>query len=49
VLYYDGAADERQATVITAHRGALSGKRIVRGREDECERFYLDPAQESLF
>lgn len=59
VLYYDGAADERQATVITAHRGALTGKRIVRGREAECERFYLakdrqhraepDPRQESLF
>lgn len=41
VLYYDGPADERQATVITSHRGPLNGKRIVRGRESECERFYL--------
>jgi|ERR1035437_737376 putative hydrolase len=59
VLYYDGAADERQATVITAHRGALTGKRIVRGREAECERIYPgkaaphrtepDYGQESLF
>ncbi len=40
VLYYDGGYDERQCTVITAHRGALSGKRIVRGRERECEEFY---------
>jgi DNA polymerase (family X) len=40
VLYYDGAFDEHQATVITAHRGVLAGKRIVRGREQECQRYY---------
>jgi len=40
VLYYDGALDEHQATVITAHRGVLSGRRIVRGREQECQRYY---------
>ena len=40
VLYYDGAFDERQATVITSHRGVLAGKRIVRGREQECLRHY---------
>ena len=40
VLYYDGAFDERQATVITSHRGVLAGKRIVRGREQECLRYY---------
>ena len=40
VLYYDGGLDERQATVITSHRGSLAGKRIVRGRENECERYY---------
>ena len=40
VLYYDGGLDERQNTVITSQRGSLSGKRIVRGRENECERFY---------
>lgn len=43
VLYYDGGYEERQSTVITAHRGALSGKRIVRGRERECEEFYSRP------
>jgi len=37
VLYYDGGLDERQVTVITSQRGSLSGKRIVRGRERECE------------
>jgi Holliday junction resolvasome RuvABC DNA-binding subunit len=40
VLYYDGGFDERQATVITSHRGALAGKRIVRGREQECFQYY---------
>jgi Holliday junction resolvasome RuvABC DNA-binding subunit len=40
VLYYDGGADERQATVITSHRGSLMGRRIVRGRENECEQYY---------
>jgi DNA polymerase (family 10) len=40
VLYYDGGLDERQATVITSHFGGLSGKRIVRGREDECDQWY---------
>jgi DNA polymerase (family X) len=48
VLYYDGGLDERQATVITSHRGALMGKRIVRGREQECQRYYqpeLTPSQ----
>jgi len=40
ILYYDGGLEERQVTVITAHRGTLSGKRIVRGREEECEHYY---------
>jgi len=40
ILYYDGGLDERQVTVITSQRGRLTGKRIVRGRETECEQFY---------
>jgi DNA polymerase (family X) len=40
ILYYDSGLDERQATVITAQRGTLSGKRIIRGREEECEKLY---------
>lgn len=40
VLYYDGAFDERQATVITSHGGVVARKRIVRGREQECQRYY---------
>jgi hypothetical protein len=40
ILYYDGSDGERQCTVITSSRGALAGKRIVRGREDECFNYY---------
>jgi len=42
VLYYDGHDGERQCTVITSGFGRLKGRRIVRGREDECEGFYRD-------
>jgi len=45
VLYCDGQSGERQCTVITATRGPLSGRRIVRGREDECLRYYADAAE----
>ncbi len=40
VLYYDGGRGERQCTVITAERGPLRGRRIVRGRELECAWLY---------
>ncbi len=40
VVYYDGAFDECQATVITSHRGVLAGRRVVRGREPECQQYY---------
>ena len=36
LYYYDGDHREQQCTVVTEHRGALAGKRVVRGREDEC-------------
>jgi DNA polymerase (family X) len=42
VLYYDGSDGERQCTVITSQRGPLIGKRIVRGRENECLDYYYD-------
>lgn len=40
VLFYDGDQGERQCTVITSTFGNLRGRRIVRGREAECEAFY---------
>jgi DNA polymerase (family X) len=41
VLYYDGASGDRQCTIITSEFGPLQGKRIVRGRENECREHYL--------
>jgi DNA polymerase (family X) len=40
VLYSDGPREERQATVVTATTGPLRGRRVVRGRELECESWY---------
>jgi DNA polymerase (family 10) len=40
VLYADGGQGERQYTVVTARRGPLKGKRVVRGREMECLALY---------
>jgi hypothetical protein len=40
VLYQDGGRSERQYTVITARVGPLEGRRVVRGREAECEQYY---------
>ena len=31
---------EQQCTVVTEHRGALAGRRVVRGREGECLAHY---------
>lgn len=45
VLYFDGRGGERQCTVITAERGPLRGRRIVRGREDECLQHYSGSAE----
>ena len=40
VIYVDGGHGERQYTVVTATRGALEEKRVVRGREGECLTHY---------
>jgi hypothetical protein len=37
VLYCDGDMGERQWTVVTETGGKLAGRRVVRGRERECE------------
>ena len=36
VIFYEGADGTGQATVVTERRGALTGERVVRGREPEC-------------
>ena len=47
VLYVEEDGTEGQWTVITAHFGALAGRRIVRGREEECTRHYACEACEA--
>jgi len=42
VLYCeDPSRAERQYTVVTAQRGPLAGRRVVRGREPECAAWYV--------
>jgi DNA polymerase (family 10) len=40
VIYFEHDHKEDQVTVVTETRGALKGKRVVRGREDECRDYY---------
>lgn len=40
VVFVDGDRAERQWTVVTATHGVMQGRRIVRGREAECLRYY---------
>jgi hypothetical protein len=43
VIYYSGGDHaESQCTVVTETRGALEGRRVVRGREAECRAHYGD-------
>ncbi|OFW05226.1 MAG: hypothetical protein A3I61_10750 [Acidobacteria bacterium RIFCSPLOWO2_02_FULL_68_18] len=44
VLYEDDGSGERLHTVITADRGSLAGRRIVAGREAECDAYYAGRA-----
>ena len=41
VYFSDEEGEDGQATVVTERRGALTGRRVVRGREPECARHYL--------
>jgi hypothetical protein len=45
VIYHDGTGGEGRETIVTVRGGALAGKRIVRGREEECARFYREGAK----
>lgn len=40
LLYYDDGHGERQCTVITSHQAPFMGKRIVRGREEDCASYF---------
>jgi DNA polymerase (family X) len=45
VIYRDDDGGSGQWTVITSHFGPLRGKRIVRGREAECQTAYAAQAE----
>jgi putative hydrolase len=48
IFFYDKDHREGQHTVVTEPRGSLAGKRVVRGRENECLDYYLEkPVPES--
>jgi putative hydrolase len=40
IYFYDDQHHESQHTVVTETHGALSGQRVVRGRETECHEYY---------
>jgi DNA polymerase (family X) len=41
IYYYSGSAPEDRCTVVTeTRRGPLQGRRVVRGREEECREQY---------
>lgn len=40
VLYFNHDGAERQVTVVTETHGPLEGRRVVRGREAECQQHY---------
>jgi len=42
VVYYEKGKGENQCTVVTVSRGLLKGKRVIRGREKECEQYYAE-------
>jgi hypothetical protein len=44
VLYSERDGHEDQYTVVTERHGSLAGRRVVRGRETECQALYAQPA-----
>lgn len=42
VIYFDRDGHEDQSTVVTETAGPLKGRRVIRGRENECRRHYAD-------
>ena len=47
VEFYDDQHHESQYTVVTETHGALTGQRVVPGREIECREYYEQSGQSS--
>lgn len=45
VVHFDDEEHEGRSTVVTEYRGALKGRRVVRGREPECATHYRAQAR----
>lgn len=45
IYFYDREHAEGRHTVVTETRGALAGRRVVRGREAECRQYYAAAAR----
>ena len=43
VYFHTDGEPEGQRTIVTETRGSLAGRRVVRGREPECETYYASP------
>jgi DNA polymerase (family X) len=43
VIYWENDGDAGQSTLVTAASGPLRGRRVIRGREAECEEYYAAP------
>jgi putative hydrolase len=43
IYFHTDSYAEGQRTIVTETQGVLRGKRVVRGRERECEDFYVPP------
>jgi hypothetical protein len=43
IIYYQKDNIEGQVTVVTEARGPLKGKRVVRGEEEDSEKYYALP------
>ena len=42
IYFHDADGPEGRRTVVTERTGPLAGRRVVRGREDDCRRHYAD-------
>ena len=40
VVYYEKGEGENQCTLVTESRCTLKGRRVIRGREMECTKYY---------
>ena len=45
VIHFEKEGKEGQCTVVTEYEGLLQGKRVIRGREEECMKYYKQRLQ----